>query len=270
MDRKKYLGILTAVTIICILAGLYIHIFRHTIPMVFGFGKGGTEISETVECGEFSRINMELDAFNTEIVRGDGYRVSYSCSELIKPEVKVNGNELSISQKMQKNVFYGVNPGISGKGNQMTITVPEGVSIDYITADTDFGNVNINGVDMTEADLDTDAGNIFLSGTNAKAVDVNTDAGNVTISQSGADSLRLKTDAGNIIIDDSDVKRVELSSDIGNIDISGSFDEISGESSVGNINYDPDNAGQESWVILNTDVGTVRVSGQSYGNKYTK
>lgn len=113
----------------------------------------------------------------------------------------------------------------------MEITVPKGTELKFVKMDTDVGDLNINEIQTESGDLYSDVGNIRLKGTKIGKATIETDTGNVDLEQCSFTELQVKNDVGNTKIStDTNVK-----------------------------NYDVD---------LKTDLGKVRVNGQSQGTEY--
>ncbi len=268
MDRKKYLTILTVVTVVCILAGLYIHVVSFAIPL-FGTNKGsGKTVTDTVDITGVNDIDLDLDVFNVDISAGDSYSLSYSCPEAVKPEITTDDKGLHVKSRKNNHFFSPFNLGSLKSDCKMTITVPAGSSLNELSADVDLGNLNVNDLEIIEAELGADTGNINAVGLKTGSVSIDTDAGNVYLGDSTANTLNINTDAGNVRIDKVSAAQADVSSDVGNLDISGDFEILNGESDVGNINYDPADDSKEGRAVLITDVGNVRVNGESRGKKY--
>ncbi len=249
MNKKRYLTILTIITVICILAGLYLHIFSHIFHLFGGPSAGnGNTITDSVDYDGFNSISIDTDVFNVDIRKGDRYNVSYECSEFERPVITNNNGELKITEKNSRHFFVNIGRGM--KDNRLTVTIPESSNLSY-------------------ASLNTDAGNFIVDGITVKKMNVKADAGNVNISDSSAGELEIETDAGNVAADNITSEQVTVNTDVGNVSISGKIGILNGDSDVGNISLDYDE-GSDCRVTLTTDVGNITVNGAEKGNKYIK
>ena len=271
MDRKKYLVILKSVTAVCILAGLYIHVFRYAVPLFrFGTGQESKIVSDTVTFDRIDSIDLDLDVFNVEIKQGDDYSLSYECAEHLRPEFRIDEGKLVISDRKVKNRFFQVGTGLFGKESRMTITLPEDSSLISLSSETDVGNIRVGDISVGEAKFEADTGNISTDGVRATVLTLEADAGNVSVSDSEAKELNIKTDAGNISVDSTSAHQAGVSSDVGNITINGEFGALTGETNVGSIDYNCPSDPAENRVSLTTDVGTIKVNGVDQGSRYSK
>ena len=251
MNKKAYLTVLTIVTVVCILAGLFIHVLRGAIPFMKNMIKGGKTVSQTVETGAFDSIHLDADMGDVKIITGSDYSVSYEVPDFLIPEVETDDGVLSIKAKGDAHLIKHGHFNPSMLICKMTVTVPEGTRIAELEADVDMGNLECSGMDIAIVDLSADMGNISFSNSNVKALTAEADMGNIEISGVTGNTA-------------------DLGADMGNISLGGTFDVVTGECSMGSIEYNPDDKNRECSVTLKADMGSVVVSGESQGNKYSK
>lgn len=272
---RVIITVMSLLTILAILAGLYIHVFRRgsfikraetgvegrASDKDFGFDdyfKNTQMISESTTFDEEVReIYIEADAADLSIEDGDSFSVEYNLPESMKPVIEMKNGRFSFVSRM-KGPF---SPFDLRKGASIELTVPEGTKLDSFQMELDAGRISIGSFDTgrffinsdagdieieeVKADrleIKTDAGNLELREVTAGRAIVNLDAGNVMIRDSSIDDLEAKIDAGNIDVDDSTINSGSCKTDFGNISLKGNIGDVEVKSSVGNTSIERDDS----------------------------
>ena len=95
-----YLIIITIITAVCIIVGVFGRTFHVKGKNRFGnvFTKAGAEVTEEMKTEAFDTVNIDLDMGEIVFEEGDDYFVSYAFPEKIVPIMKVNNGALTITQ----------------------------------------------------------------------------------------------------------------------------------------------------------------------------
>lgn len=259
---KPYLIILTIVTVIAVIVGVYINVisrfgmFGFDTVMISDSDENASETKE-FDISAISSIDAELKACNISIVAGDGFSVSYEMPKALAPEISTDDNTLSIVQK------DGIKIGpkaLKDKYN-MVVTIPADAEFENVSLDIDMGNVQISNIDLTKnLSIDADMGNVGLSDVNLSGeLDLDIDMGNVDIINLECESVVADVDMGNINAEAIHVLSVEATDDMGNIEMSGYMENATVECSMGNINIKTDN--ESAKITAKTDAGDCKVNG---------
>ena len=229
---KLIITILTITTIIAIILGMYIHVYRGFSGFFFGGSKESVSDTLTFE-GSVSALDLNADFANITILPGDGpLTVSYTMPKELIPDIAFGNGKLTITPK--KGIFStGFNRNTE---YSITVTVPAGTDLDDIRLDADAGNISIRDLGTKNLYIDTDAGNVLVSGLTADVIKIDTDAGNLELDTLTADEITLDTDAGNVDLKSSNVRLFGADLDAGNLSIhSSAIDTIDADTDMGNI-----------------------------------
>lgn len=232
--KKKYLGILITVTILCIIFGSISNLTKAIVSFAGRFaGELGLNKALTVNLGEvksgssslqtFDSIKVKLSVGELVIKEGDDYSYSYTFNEKIIPEIEVKNGVLIVKQD---SVSITGNPkGINQ--SELVITVPKGSNLDSINIVASMGNVKLK--DISGKDMETS-----LS------------MGNIDVRNCTFDVTKVHNSMGDTIMTNADISSVSCANSMGDIEYNGSFDKID----------------------LKTSMGKVEVNGESKGSSY--
>gem|GEM_PF-7080174 len=248
---KMIITILSLVTIVAILAGLYIHVF----------GGGGLSFtmgttSDSITFGEDVKdVYIEIDAAKVNVKEGDKLSVDYRLPGNEAPVVDMQDGRLTV-KSMKKGA---VMPFSFGDELRVDVTLPEETKLDSFELRLDAGEVSVGSFDADRFSIISDAGNIEIDDMDTGTFEIQTDAGNIGIEKLVADRATIKLDAGNVSISESTIDTIEAKLDAGNMEVEGS--EIahgSCESDLGNIELD----GNIGDVTAKTSLGHAAVNGR--------
>ena len=251
---KIYITILSIITVIAVLVGIYIHVFR-------GFSSGRTRTVEGKQSleGRITDIEVENDAADITIDYGDELAVSYNLPEKEIPVISLKDGKLSI--KNTKHKWYDSTALTLGNLNRyISITIPRNSEISKISAVADAGNINIYNITAKKLSVITDAGNISLKDTKLTDTKIEVDAGNVKMDDSETDTFKVDVDAGNITLNsviiqdidaeldagnikakDSTIRKGRIETDFGNIVLNGDIGDVKTKTDAGNIEVNDSN-----------------------------
>lgn len=254
----------------------------------FGFFGGAAVVStsDSVSIKKFSNIELEADALNFKIEEGDDYHVEYTCPSNMIPTARVNGDTLKITSKASGGVSFFNFKDYTEKDFSLTVFVPKGTTeFGDLDVKINAGNMILEGYTFKDITAELDAGNLELKDVTASDLDLKVDAGRVAIEGGKFDNVTIDADAGDIEIDDTEMKDVSVNADMGNIklknvvfengianadlgkiSVSGTFEKLEGESSMGDI--DVENKNGDAKYDLNVDMGKITVDGSGKGNSY--
>ncbi len=243
---KLIITILSIVTVIAIITGVYIHIFRG-----YGFRTASKSVEGREELeGEVTSIDFDVDFADVKIAYGDTFAVSYSMPENLVPKINIKDGVLSVKSTQTTNFSFPFN--VSGD-YEIVLTLPEGTELDDLSMNLDAGDITIKGIKATNLNMDVDAGDIKLSDIEADNFQIDVDAGNFEINGVNVQRMTIDVDAGNVDIRDSVIGTITADVDAGNIESHNST------ISAGNCEVDMGN------ISLNGEIGDVKVKA-SLGN----
>ena len=186
----------------------------------------------------FDSIDVDISLGNVEVVYADGYTLSIGRSEAMSGydltwEVRDGVLRLRDGGGSQwgrvnswddlKNLF-----GVDRWAVDVTITVPEGVTLDNVSVETGVGNVMLWGVSAETVTAETGVGNMeCIEAWNARKLELTTGVGDVTLGMSEVRSglnIRLESGTGNVEVNlacpESDCA-YELESGLGIVTVNG-------------------------------------------------
>ncbi len=161
----------------------------------------------------FDKVNLDVTTANVRIKRGAAFRVSYHGLTKNKPLVVKKGQTLVIKQSTSSGGFFF---NVNGFDDQLTITLPRDAQITGGTIKLGSGDLDVDGVDLTNTKIDVASGdvdltNLVLNGGQAELNSgdftahqlrvngyyrVNNDSGDSEVHAAGIDGYRLQTTSG--------------------------------------------------------------------------
>lgn len=210
MKKNIYMGIITFITLCCIIIGVLKGGVLH-------FGNKNVH-SDEINLDNYTKLSIEGNVMDIELLEGDKYSVHYKCTEGMEPICSVDNDTLTITQKKKKTRFFG----IGSQNCKVTIEVPQGSVLEEMDMKLDVGDVTINGMQNKTTTISMDVGDIEIDDSILGDTKVDIDTGEITILKSEFGNMEAKTDIGDIEI--SSLKDLvdysfELKSDIGEVSV---------------------------------------------------
>lgn len=222
MKRAIYLSVISAVTAVCIVAGICCHMFGRgkSFPGISFFHGGSKETVslENEELATFEEISVISDIMDVTLKQGERYSISYKSSKKILPEYKVENGMLSVTQEEHKwkwNSNYVCN---------VTITVPKTASLGAITINSDVGDIKMDGIRAASVHADSDVGDIKAGSCTVGDVVLQTDVGDCKLEDCSFDNINIISDIGDVKLEsakDLSAYSMDVYTDMGNVKING-------------------------------------------------
>lgn len=235
---------------------------------------------------EIRRIDLDVHLINLTVQSGDVLRVEWKCNGMLSPVIREENGVLKIRQNdvdgLRVKLGIGDDFDLEDLGANLILTVPEGYMLDEFDADVECGNLMISGVQSRNTEIGADFGSILLgNGSYGKTV-IEADCGNVelvrltaektalqadfgriSVLESSFDTLDASADCGQVLCTGITADGVVLEADMGSIDISGDFNALKAECSLGSISVLTDKPEEEVRLDLSADLGNVTVNGKA-------
>ncbi len=248
---KLYITIISIVTVVAIMFGCFIHIFRRGN---FSWNTRNLEaVSDTVELsGDLDTIEVNMSYAGITIEYGNDLHVEYDLPKDYIPEIELNNGTLSIKNK---NTLTIGNHGWNDFS--MVIVIPEGteldkldvklnagnieiadIPVDNFKVNCDAGNIEVDKIDCARMNLEVDAGNIEIRDCTITEFMVSADAGNIEMHNSTIDTIKADADAGNIESHNCTISSGSVETDLGNINLRGDIGDVTTKTSLGIVNVD--------------------------------
>lgn len=269
--RTTYLIILTIVTIICIIIGIIWRLQGHYHGVLREDDLKKTDKMTELSFDGFDSVNLELSVGDMDIVYGDGYQVLYNYPEKLKPQVKVKGDTLVVTQKTKSDFnFIGFDnlSSFSDLDYDLIITIPKDAKLKDVFLSLDMGAVSLEDMEMNNLTIEADMGNVELSNSSCTNITANADMGNIEMENVTFMTAECDADMGSIEILNSDFQFAECDADMGSIEISGNFEAVAAECSMGSVSVDTDKDLETVGLDLSADMGSVTVNGKNKGNLF--
>lgn len=223
MKKKIYLMVISVITIACVTVGILYHMlnFGRNSRWFSWMDFAGNTISDTKSM-EISDKNIEvivdLKVATLNIRTGSQLCISYKCSEKLVPEVNYGDGALTLTQK-------DTSTSLIGKSKcEITLTVPEDVTIKRLGLKVDLGDLNINNVNADITDITCAMGDIDIENCSLGATDITCNMGDCDMEYSDFTSLDVKMDMGDIEVKGSrslDDYSIDASCSMGDIEVNG-------------------------------------------------
>ncbi|MCR4650339.1 MAG: DUF4097 domain-containing protein [Lachnospiraceae bacterium] len=273
--QKRYISIINAITVLCIIIGLMVNVFgwigndiinslgKLNIPGIVSMDNLSDEKAEPVRttCEAFKEIDGKLAIGNVIIKEGPDYGYSYEnfyADEV--PEIKVIDGELKINQKSK-------NKNRSNNGASVEITIPDGKAVEVDLA-LDLGSLEAEGVTFDSAEMEMNLGAIELKGVTAKVLDLDANMGAVDLKETEFGKGDIEASMGGISLIDVRFDSCKIDASMGGIDVSGDFRDLTAHCSMGGMEIDCKN--ENASMQLTAGMGEIVVDGKSVGRKYNR
>ncbi len=220
MKMRIYLSVIYFITLICIIIGILGNVLNISPFSHVTTASRGRHIEASYTYDNVSDISVDLELGNVEIKKGSKLEVSFSGYEKLKPDVSVSGASLKISQNTK--AHFTVNG--SDSDCSLTITVPDNISLNSISADLNMGNMSVDDIHASSVDLSIDMGSLNVTNSTVRALTADNNMGDIKVTNCNCDVLNLSVDVGSLKISGIDIDKysADLSVDLGDIKINDS------------------------------------------------
>ncbi len=246
MRKNIWMAVLTIITICCVIGGTFYHTGIFGLRGGFRFGENrATSASSDLEA--FRGINVDADMMNLSIESGNRFYLDGKYTDRLKFEYEVKDETLYVKQRSSRMDFWGRS---MNEDCNVTLTVPQNTTIDFIEAKVAMGNINIENIASLDCEAMTNMGNCTLEKCSFSKADIDTNMGEITIKDTALGEAEIDNDMGTI--------RMEHCI----------FQNLKADNSMGEIYIDADQNLDQYEIEFKAEMGNVRVNGQSQGTKY--
>ena len=231
MKKSAYLVILAIVTVVCILGGTAYRFAGCGREIASHIDNFDMEVSDTESWGSekslknekqepFTGISVDTDVMDVTIVQGDGYYLSYDCSEKLVPKYSVQDGTLVVTQSGNNKITWGMN----NVSCDMQITVPEGTELDSLTIKSDVGDIEIDDVEAKNFDVTASVGDINVENAGMGESSFSADTGNITLTDCTYGNLTVDSSVGDVELTSGQSLEgytLNLTTDVGSVEYQG-------------------------------------------------
>ena len=254
---KYFMPVLGLVTIVCIIAGTYMHVgggLSFFDKPIISLGSGsdksseGKDISFSESYQNVDKLDINMAFGDVTIIEGSDLNVNFEGHSDLTPEVKVEDGKLYIRQTKKVKV-KGID--LSKYKSQLTVTVPSSDKFERVEADLDMGNLKISGLTCKKLEVDMSMGDLDIADTAADTIEADNDMGACKIRGCKFDKLKANCDMGDI--------QVSVDGDVDDYAITAKCD-------LGRVNIDGDDKGDkysvkgDKEITLNVAMGNIDVN----------
>ena len=244
MKKGLYIAIISTITTICIIAGIFIHFVDPILSGGEAIAENGTNIINKIvktakkadklsknnievseDLADFSEITINVDLIDCEIVKGDSFHYKYTGNELIKPEYSVENGILTVKQTTKAKLPNNT------KKCDLIITIPDNKVLNKVDIQADICDIDLEDIKSEETKVDLNIGSFEVD---------DCTLGNFTCTG----------DTGDIKLDNSDFTNADISCDIGDVKITSSKD-------LSDYTFE-----------ISTDIGNIKINDNKNGTKY--
>ena len=246
---KKYINILTIVTVIAIIVGSVIHLASCSqnggighLSYEFSSDSGDSKKTKFGEVydKDFSNIEISMALVEIDVKEGTVFSVDYEGKDKYKPIVKTDSNTLVITNSDREFAISSIG---SQNKNKLSVTIPKG---------KEFDKAKIESV-MSEVEIET---------INAKNLEIEVPTGEVRINNAKGESLKAEVVKGDLTMN-ADFKDLDILSTLGNVEIDLAQDvskyNVEASSELGNIECGELKAKGATATSQNGDLGNIKI-----------
>lgn len=245
MKKTIYLTILTIVTVLCIIFGVFYHVIGRITGRWIGSLGGVISYEETnfaEQLNPYDSIQMDIAAAEVIIQNGEDFGITYEGAKILAPDYEVKNRVLNIGCKSQNLPLKGNLEGT------ITLTIPRGTTLGNASLDVDAGTLEIRDFVAEDFNVDVDAGNVEIYDGSFGRATFDVDAGNISLNDCTFDRTEASADMGNVEYNDCIFNQLEATADLGNVEVH----------SLQNLdNYRMD---------IQVDLGNLEINGHTYVN----
>jgi len=178
------------------------------------------EFNETLPA--FRYIDLSVSVANVSLRHGDEYNIQGQFIGTI--DFEVQDNRLIVNAQ---NARFGFQIGFIGRrssGSHVTITVPQGTTLEDVRMKVDVGNINTQAVNMIGATIHSDVGNVTVTGDLTGPNNIQSAVGNVRVEGLLTGENTVRSDVGNVTLrltESRDRFTYSGTADVGNLTIDG-------------------------------------------------
>ncbi len=248
--RRLYIGVITLITILCVIAGMAIHFGDSSIGFIVNnetkMENGETTRADKVQLDSFTKIRVETDVMGLTVEPGDDFTFSYNCTKNLIPKYEVKDGVLYITQEQKNRINFGNN------NCDATLTIPDGILLEKVEITSDVGDIWIDRLAIVDLSVYCDVGDLNIDETVFGNAKIELDVGDLEISDSEFENLDAYSDVGDIDIHSTmDISEYsfDIVSDIGDIEVNGR--EYKDECRIN---------GSQNLIKIGSDIGDVEIS----------
>lgn len=214
-----------------------------------------------------SKINISADMSDIKIVSDntDKITLTYFTDDTNKYNITTDNGTLSVEYarfNSDKVKWYDYYFSVDfGKDHDIILKVPKNLTAD-ISSETNYGDVELSGINGSNAQIHTHYGDIELTGCKFSAIETVTDYGDIDIERGDSEKLSCITDCGDIEIENVSGKNITLNTALGDIEGTILGDEtdysINAETNFGDTNL-RNKTGGKNTLNARTDMGDISV-----------
>lgn len=166
---------------------------------------------------EYANItNMEIDisVCKLNIKKGETLKVEASdVSDQFKCEAK--GNKLEIKDKKLKGNFWGIN----NTTPELTIYIPESLSLEEAKIETGVNDTNIEWLKADKVKLEIGVGKCRIGELLAKKASIKAGAGETNIDQAQIEDLQLEGGVGKLVLTSKILEKADIHCGVGKVEL---------------------------------------------------
>lgn len=254
--------ILTIVTILCVIVGLWINIVGDFAfsPNSRSVTESEIDMTEEMNASKIQKISVDADIAEFNMKQGDRFVITYMYPRNDEPKVELKDGTLYVTYNTKKKVSHS----FKNQTYSITITIPKDFEIGELDVDVDAGEVTLDGLFAGSVSIHADAGSIGIANCSWKDTSITADVGSVEMETSSFEKISVKADCGSIDLNDVTFRDADLKADLGSIEVSGTFDKIEAKCSLGSIEVNTTKDLSEIVLDLDADMGSIEVNGEDW------
>lgn len=284
MENNKYNSIKNIVlivtgiiTVIAILAGVYMHIIRR-VPAVSVKDLGNSVTNEVVIDNKVTSICIDMDICDLSFQNGNQVKVEYTLPEKLIPDIEVKDDVLYIESR--RNVNVGLD-GLNSSNYTVVVTIPSDMDLEDFEAVISLGDIDISDIKCKSFSVSADCGDIDINDIDTETFEVSADLGDIKIEDiSCAEDFSVSANAGDLDVKNINAYTVDVTVDMGDVDfddvvfdngtfdtdmgdikLEGEFKQVSLGCSLGSVDVTSKNP--DANIDTSVDLGSVKVNGKT-------
>ncbi|KRL03565.1 DUF4097 family beta strand repeat-containing protein [Liquorilactobacillus capillatus] len=172
------------------------------------------------DISSFNTIDVRTSETGVKLVKGDKYAVEYTGRDRYKPSVSTEHQRLIIKQSEGK--FNAVNLGFNYNGDsedtdQITITVPQDISLKTVKVRSDSGMIALDNQKAATLKLTVADGDIKLANVTASNVQLASQDGEITANQTNLSSGTISQNDGDLTMKKGEIKQLKIQNQDGDV-----------------------------------------------------
>lgn len=233
-------------------------------------------VSDTISFKTFKNIEIDVDAFEVELIAGEAYKVEYAyLASSKKPEISVEKDTLIVHSKNNRkslnfSLFDGFQLFNQREDQKIKVYYPKDIKLGNLKISQDLGDCQIDSGDFETMEILLDMGDLKIASVSTGILDVQVDLGDCTLVSVNAKESNFNMDMGDLTGEKLITQGMEAVLSYGDVELEGNFQGTSNiTNDMGDVTITTHVSKESYNYDIHVDMGNASVDRKSVKNQTT-